>query len=623
MGGVSTTRSSEAPMLDAYATQRCEVRLQLNLDPATRVLARRTRSEAEQRRIDAGNAHEAAVLLKLREGLGHRLVEITAPDRSTAQRATLDALENQVEVIAGAWLPADQAGRRVGRPDLLVRALDGYLPVEIKLHLLRADGSGSLDVSPLDDPLPRSAVALPGSRFRKGDMLRRDALQLVHYRRMLAALGHAASGDGCLGGVVDGSLTLFWLDLAAGPSAGRESFEELYDRLFAERLALSDKVLAWIDDSSLERPLDPWWHKECERCPFEEVCHDELSASDDVSLVRWSSTPQLEILRRGGVTTRRDLAALDLPLVDLGERLAETSLPLPSLLEQARLAAPSTSFDELVGARMGVRRRLHAAGLQQVSDLLERDGASLELAGRISDLGRLVRRARAHLAGGAARRVTTDRLDAARADVEVDVDMESYGAATYLWGALVTSRDTFEGIDDGYRSFAEFGSLDEADEARIFGGFWDWLITLRTEVRRQGGTFRAYCFWRAAEEGQMRRAARIGGDGLPTERQLDRFFASDEWVDLHEVVKDQIMTEGPLGLKVLATRAGFSWRDEDPSGEASIGWYELARDGDHASLQRLLDYNEDDVRATRALRDWLEGDARLLPHLDDLGAPGR
>ena len=118
----------------------------------------------------------------------------------------------------------------------------------------------------------------------------------------------------------------------------------------------------------------------------------------------------------------------------------------------------------------------------------------------------------------------------------------------------------------------------------------------------------------------MRRAAAIGGEGIPTERELDRFFSSGDWVDLHELVKTQLLTEGPLGLKVLATRAGFSWRDEDPSGEASIGWYETAVGEDPEDAQtnrlRLLAYNEDDVLATRALRIWLDNDARRLPTLE-------
>ena len=116
----------------------------------------------------------------------------------------------------------------------------------------------------------------------------------------------------------------------------------------------------------------------------------------------------------------------------------------------------------------------------------------------------------------------------------------------------------------------------------------------------------------------MRRALRSRDEALPSTRVLDRFFASDEWVDLHQIVADQILTEGPLGLKVLATRAGFAWRDEDPSGEASMAWFEEAASGDEAARRRLLEYNEDDVLATRALRDWLDGPARSLPHLDDV-----
>jgi len=115
---------------------------------------------------------------------------------------------------------------------------------------------------------------------------------------------------------------------------------------------------------------------------------------------------------------------------------------------------------------------------------------------------------------------------------------------------------------------------------------------------------------------------RIGAEGLPRERELDLFFESDEWVDLHFLCKEQLVTEGPLGLKTMATFAGFSWRDEDPSGEASIVWYEEAlRENTPESRQRLLEYNEDDVLATRALRVWLDGPARALPHVDDITAP--
>jgi predicted RecB family nuclease len=100
-----------------------------------------------------------------------------------------------------------------------------------------------------------------------------------------------------------------------------------------------------------------------------------------------------------------------------------------------------------------------------------------------------------------------------------------------------------------------------------------------------------------------------------------RSASPPQWIDLHEHAKRQIQTEGPLGLKQLAGAAGFEWRDANPSGEASMLWYETAVSADSpealASRQRILEYNEDDCRATKALRDWLNGPARRLAHRDD------
>ena len=70
-------------------------------------------------------------------------------------------------------------------------------------------------------------------------------------------------------------------------------------------------------------------------------------------------------------------------------------------------------------------------------------------------------------------------------------------------------------------------------------------------------------------------------------------------------------TEWPtrdLSIKTLARYLGFAWRDIHPSGAASIEWFHRwIETGDPAVRQRILDYNEDDCRATRVLRDALPG----------------
>jgi uncharacterized protein len=66
-------------------------------------------------------------------------------------------------------------------------------------------------------------------------------------------------------------------------------------------------------------------------------------------------------------------------------------------------------------------------------------------------------------------------------------------------------------------------------------------------------------------------------------------------------------TEWPTrdySIKSLAKYLGFIWRDTHPSGAASIEWFHRwVENGDRDIKQRILDYNEDDCRATRVLLD--------------------
>ena len=73
----------------------------------------------------------------------------------------------------------------------------------------------------------------------------------------------------------------------------------------------------------------------------------------------------------------------------------------------------------------------------------------------------------------------------------------------------------------------------------------------------------------------------------------------------HDVVRSK--TEWPThdySIKTLAQYLGFTWRDTDPSGAASIEWYHRwVETGDEAIRRRILEYNHDDCVATRVLMD--------------------
>ena len=91
--------------------------------------------------------------------------------------------------------------------------------------------------------------------------------------------------------------------------------------------------------------------------------------------------------------------------------------------------------------------------------------------------------------------------------------------------------------------------------------------------------------------------------------QVEALFASPNAVDLYfQVVKSK--TEWPTydhSIKTLASHLGFSWRDPNPSGAASIEWYHRWTESRDPSIrQRIFDYNEDDCRAMRVLLDAIQ-----------------
>jgi len=550
--------------LDAYAARSCPVKTHHAFHPGMV----RPDEPISITRLPGAAEFSAAAIERLKAGAA-RVVDLRNPETpgsEAEEQACLGAMADGAEVIIGGLLPRDWAGHRQGRPELLIRDPDGgYLPGTIKFQRVvdaRKDDR-PFTYATLDDLIsPRTGT---GWRYR-WHWRWANAVQLAHMWRLLESLGQAAAG-GPRGVVVGNEITCgegplaVWLDLtepcvpaAAKAGVGSEppaavSALERYDQEFADRI---DLAVAAAASAPTDPPLmAPVVNHECGYCMWWPVCRPQLD-DDDLSL-RISKSPldaqEITVLRTAGITTVRDLAMADLDAL------------LPSYLPQ-------------VQHRFGAEDRIRLA--QRRSRLLHH--------GRQLD------------------RLTTGPIELPKAELEIDIDIEtSREDRVYLWGFWVDSGDQ----EPYYRSFAGFEDLDEDAEQALAREAMSWL---REVVDGRTSLVFHYSDYELI---RLQRLTRPGDETL----EWANAYAKDHFVDLFALVRTHFFGANGLGLKVVASAgAGFHWRDDDPGGLNSMIWFDEAVHGAdqqtrEQAKQRVLDYNEDDVRATWALRHWL----RQLP----------
>lgn len=616
---------SAVPPQGGYVATQCPVRAQNNvLRPCHPLPA----SPELQRRFDRGREFERAAVEQLEE-VSARVLAATAETEEQLEAVTAEAIESQVSVIVGGRLPADHVGKRVGKPDLLVVGdCGGYRPVDVKHHMaLEPAAAANRGLPALCSSLaePRLEDATLDDRF-SAKKRQEDLLQLAHYQRMLEAAG-IATASGRWGGIVGTEQRVVWYDLDAPiwktlSSTGNQKVRttmERYDFEFDFRLDVVAVAKAHLRDPAVELLVLPVAIDECPECPWRDYCRERLdSGSGDVSLLPRIGWRQRRIHFAHGVRDRAALASLDIRtarLVSDGVNVAE----MQSLIEDLPPETPIKDLGVVVRSKKQLAK-LQEAGVRTFADLatLSRPTASYSDVA-VSTLPEQIDLARAALGPAPIyRRRDVESFVVPRADIEVDVDMENVETGVYLWGTLVSDH-TQPGTAPEYTSFATWEPLDPEVESQNSLRFWAWLAGVRNEAASKGRSFRAYCYNASAENTYLRRLGLAGG----ILEEVTAFIRSDQWVDLLKVVDAQLMTGGGLGLKNVAPIAGFSWGVEDPGGGASMLRYDLAVNGaneherEHARTW-LVTYNQGDVEATLAIRDWLERRGALLPRTESL-----
>nr|WP_207731089.1 TM0106 family RecB-like putative nuclease [Aestuariimicrobium ganziense] len=559
-------------LLDAYAARNCPVKTQNAYDPT--VPAPELREDQVMVEVFLGSQvfkdEVLGVVAGGLDGSGAGVVDLRPLPPHDKVAATLAAMDEGVDVVIGPRLPHDDAGHRRGSPDVLVRHVNatsgrvGYLPVQVKRHRLlekRVCPADHLALAPL--ATPRLETATPTTETSLRSSREADLIQVAHYWRMLESMGRDPDlppTAGLIGtDTIDGAHPVVWVNLTTKflRTFSRTSAEgwrlrsalERYDHEFGFRVTVAQRAEASTDGrpASMVHPIRI---RECESCRWWERCAPKLP-EDDLSL-RIDKAPldvrEISVLRKLGVSTLEDLVKADLDEL------------LPAYLPEVR----------------------------------HRD--------RAEDRLRLTKR-RAELlqAGVNLQRISTGELPLPGHELEIDVDIETSADDTiYLWGFLVDDRAS--GQPPYYKAFVAFDRLDPAREEALAVEAMQWLTDLVEGRDAQVHHYSDYELVHLRKLAERNRHPVL--ENLLTRRR-------ELFHDLFLTVRDHYFGVRGLGLKVVAAEGpGFAWRDEDPSGLASQSWFAEACDAEDEALReaartRVLEYNEDDVRATHAVRAWL------------------
>jgi uncharacterized protein len=510
--------------------------------------------------VKRGEAHELTVLERFRvDGLHVAEINPSPSAEAAAAQATLEAIRGGADVIYQGVLLGSSPGGEItllGRPDFLIRADLLAVP----------DGEprpGEPHYEVVDAKLARTAKA-------------RAVAQTAFYSYLLAELQgvqprwmHLALGRGEL------------IPLKVGDYAA-------YER--QARRALG----AFVDtDPGHNPPSDPYPEpvEHCVICRWDDLCKDRRRRDDDLSLVAGITKDQRRTLKADGVSTRRGLASL---------------AKLPGRTQASR--------DSMTGARMQARLQVASEDEGHIRyELLdpERDQSDVLLPNR----GLLA------------------LPEPVVGDLFFDIEGARYYSENnqefglqYLFGIV----DTADIDAQGRPRYTQIWAFDRQEEKRAF----EELIDFITERRRRHPGLHVYHYnhYEPTSIDQLTelhgtRQEAVGwlmGRFATREDEVDDLFRRNVFVDLYRVVR-QALRAGveSYSIKRLEPLAGYTRQmglrqatEELITFEAALE-DETARDAGETK-RVVAAYNEDDCRATLALRDWLEERrAELTARLDE------
>jgi predicted RecB family nuclease len=564
----------------------------------------------------AADEHDLVALLQLHHPA--QVTDLRRVPKAQQVEACLTAMRDGQRLIVGGQLPPDRDNHRRGQADLLIRATaptgsaqaapvsgqtdsrrveasvgesgdppqgqdlldqgDGptrqfvYYPVLLRHHDVFA-GDVPGDQPQLQGRLvqPYLAQATPASGQFLVEANRDELLILAHLWHLIFAAGFA--GEKPMGGIVgthhqrhQRDWALAWVDLSAplmkvhtAHRPDRQHFVSAINRYRHEfRFRVDTAIRAAEHDQNPELALraKPVRIPACESCPWWVVCGPQLS--DDLSVTITQShldTREVLALRGMGISSTADLAAAEVDQL-LGDYLPQVS------------------------HRVGTEERLRSA----------------------------FHRSQLKVQGVALERLRPGQIELPATDVEIDLDLEMDAAgAVYLWGMLLTDHRLAR--PPQYQSFSAFAPIDGNTEQTLARGAVDWLegyvATLPEGV--------SWSVWHYSDS-ETRAIQRIAkARGHPPSAAMNWLLSrlGDHIVDLLPFVQRNFFGVDGLGLKAVATAGpGYVWRDQSLSGTGSQSVFVESYQGEswdqrQQARQRILDYNEDDVRATAGIRTWL------------------
>lgn len=228
------------------------------------------------------------------------------------------------------------------------------------------------------------------------------------------------------------------------------------------------------------------------------------------------------------------------------------------------------------------REALVEAGQGTVSVFAEGDAASLHISGiGAKRLAHLQRQAKV-LVDKKPLLVEPPQFPKAPVELYIDIETDPLRDCDYLFGVLVVK----EGREEYLSFFADRPEL----ERDAWSSFVNCMANYKGAPIYHFGAYEVVVIRRLAEK--------YG-------HALENF---EHTIDLGRVVKQTaVFPVYFYSLKDIARVLGFLWRHPEASGLNSIFWYHKWIETESRSMrQDIIDYNEDDVRATLHLKRWLE-----------------